>query len=145
MPTAAVLGRLAYIRASTAAASTATTSQTKIAELRNYTLTVEGDVIPIESHDTTGWRESLQHFRRWNWEAEVIYLSTGAAQGALRGEFSTANPGLVNITFGQTSALNAKKWQGKTRLTGFTVNHDTNDAVLGTLRGEGNGSLTRVA
>ncbi len=143
MASAGMHGRFASIRVSTA--STATTAQTAIAELRNYTLTVEGDTIDITSHDSSGWRELLNGTRRWSWEAEVIYLSTGAGQVVVRPEFTTANPGLVNISFKQSTSNTAKLWKGKTRLTGFDINHDTNDAVLGTMRGEGSGSLTRTA
>lgn len=143
MASAALHGRFGSIRLSTS--STATTAQTAIAELRNYTLTVEGDYIDVTSHDSSGWREGLNGTRRWSWTADVVYLSTGAGQAIYRPEFTTSNPGLVNVTFKQSTSNTAKLWKGKTRLTGFTANHDTNDAVLGTLTGEGSGALTRSA
>lgn len=49
MPSNALHGRFGTLRFSTS--STATTSQTKVAELRNYTLTVEGDTIDVSNHD----------------------------------------------------------------------------------------------
>ena len=143
MASAALHGRFASLRVSTA--STATTAQTALAELQNYTVTVEGDYIDVTSHDSSGWREGLNGTRRWSWEAEVVYLSTGAGQLVLRPEFTTATPGLVNVTFKQTTSNTAKLWKGKTRITGFDISHPTNDAILGTIRGEGSGSLTRTA
>lgn len=148
MATAAITGRKAYIRASTASASTATTSQTALAELQNYTLTVNADTIDVTSHDSAGWKEVLTGIRNFSWSADLVYLSTGAGQGALRAALLTsaaAGPGLVNITFMQTTATNAKKYQGKTRLTSFELTHDTNNAVLGKMSGVGSGALTRVA
>lgn len=143
MASAALLGRGGSIRFSTS--STATSSQTKIGELRNYTFTVDGDVIDVTSHDSSGWREILQGTRSWTVDAEVIYLSTGAGQSIARIEFTTSNPILGNLSLLQTTATNAKLWKGKARITGFTVNHDTNDAIVGTLKFAGSGGLTRVA
>lgn len=145
MATAALTGRLARIRASTAAASTATTSQTALAELQNYTLTVNGDVIDVTSHDSSGWKEVLTGIRSWSWSADVVYLSTGAGQGALRANFVGATPALLNITFLQTTTLTAKKYQGKTRLTSFELSHGTNDAILGKMSGVGSAALARTA
>lgn len=143
MATAALLGRGGQVRFSTS--STATSSQTKIAELRNYTLTVDGDVIDVTNHDSSGWREILQGTRSWNLDAEVIYLSTGAGQSIARIEFTTSNPVLGHLSLCQTTATNTKLWKGRARITGFTINHDTNDAVLGTLKFAGSGSLARTA
>lgn len=148
MATAAIPGRKAYIRASTASASTATSSQTALAELRDYTLTVTGDVIDVTSHDSNNFKETLPGIRSWSWTADLIYLSTGAGQSALRTAFlSTATAGnpQVNITFMQSTSTSTKKYQGKAYLTSFEISHATNDAVLGKLSGVGNGALKRVA
>lgn len=147
MATAALTGRLARIRASTAAASTATTSQTALAELQNYTLTVSADTIDVTSHDSSGWKETLTGIRSWTWSADVVYLSTGGGQGALRSNLVTgAGPTIpLNITFLQTTTLTAKKWQGKTRLTSFELSHGTNDSILGKMSGVGTAALTRTA
>lgn len=143
MASAALHGRFASLRVSTA--STATTAQSAIAELQNYTLTVEGDYIDVTSHDSSGWREGLNGTRRWSGEAEVVYLSTGVGQAALRTEFSTSNPGLVNATFKQTTSNTTKLWKGKVRITGFDLSHPTNESILGSIRFEGSGPLTRTA
>ena len=147
MATAAITGRKAFIRASTAAASTATSSQTALAELQNYTLTITADSIDVTSHDSSGWKETLTGIRSFSWSADLIHISTGAGQGALRAALLTtiaAGPGLVNITFMQSTSITAKKYQGKTRLTGFEHTHGTNDAVLGKMSGIGSGSLKRT-
>jgi len=148
MATAGLTGRKAILRASTAAASTATTSQTAFAELQNYTLTVSSDVIDVTSHDSAGFKEVLQGIRSWSWSADLIHISTGAGQGALRAALLTtaaAGAPLVNISFMQTTATASKKFVGKTRLTGFEVSHGTNDAVLGKMSGVGSGALARTA
>ena len=145
MATAAIPGRLASLRASTAAASTATSSQTALAELKNYTLTIDTTPIDVTNHDSSGWKEHIHGIRSWSWTADLVYLSTGAGQGALRANLLGATPALINVTFKQSTSNTSKKYQGKTRVTSFDLNTATDDAVLGTMSGVGNGALTRTA
>ena len=145
MASAAIPGRLAYLRASTAAASTATTSQTQITELKNYVLTVAANEIDVTSHDSSGWKETLTGTRSWSWTADLVYLSTGPMQGALRANLLGATPALLNISFKQSTSNSAKKYQGKTRLTGFELSHEQDSEVLGKLSGVGSGILVRTA
>src|SRR5262245_21342622 len=145
MPSAAVPGRKAYIRSSTAAASTATRSQTLWAGLTNYTLTIDRGMIDVTNHDSSGWHENLSGILTWSGSAKVNYLSTGAGQGALRAHVLGTNPALVNMTFQATTSATAKKYQGKARITGFDQTNPTNDAVLGTISFEGSGALVRTA
>ena len=143
MASAALHGRHGTIRISTT--STATSSQTKIAELNTYTITAEADTIDVTNHDSTGWQETLLGTRRWNIEADVMYLSTGAGQSIARIEFTTATPVRVNLTLTQTSSITTKLWKGKGWVSGWTASHDQNDAVKGTLRFFGSGTLARTA
>jgi len=145
MPTASVTGRKAYIRSSTAAASTASTSQTLWAEITDYTLTVERAEINVTNHDSSGFHENLSGIATWRWSGDVNYLSTGAGQGALRQHVLGVNPITVNITFQQTTTVTAKKYQGKTRITMFDVKHPTDGAVTGTIAGIGTAALARTA
>jgi len=145
MASAAITGRKAYLRSSTAAASTATTSQTLWAEIRDYTLTFERAESDVTNHDSSGWHENLSGTATWRWTGAVNYISTGAGQGALRAHSLGTNPALINITFQATTAATAKKYQGKTRITGWDHNAPTNDAVLGNISGIGSGPLVRTA
>ena len=140
MPSAALTGRLGELRFSTA--STATTAQTKLAELRDYVLTIEADMIDVTSHDSSGWKENVYGTRRWSWTAELAYLSTQAAQADVRD--ALLNNQQLNATFKQSTSNTTKKYQGKTRVTQFTAGHPTNDAVLGTMAGEGTLAITRT-
>ena len=143
MASAAIHGRYGTIRLSTS--SSATTAQTKIAELNTYTITNEADTIDVTNHDSTGHMETLLGTRRWSAECDVMYLSTGAGQALARIEFSTASPQRVYITLTQTTSLTAKLWKGRAWITGWTASHDQNDAVKGTLRFVGSGALARTA
>lgn len=145
MATASITGRKAYIRSSTAAASTATTSQSVWAEILDYTLTVDRAAIDVTNHDSSGWNENLSGIVKWSGSGRLNHISTGAGQGALRAHILTANPGLVNFTFQQTTVAASKKFQGKARVTGFDVTHPTEGAVQGTISWEGSGALTRTA
>lgn len=145
MASASITGRKAYIRSSTAAASTATTSQTAWAEILNYTLTVERDEIDVTNHDSSGWHENLSGIAKWTLSGNMNYLSTGAGQGALRAHILGTNPGLVNVTAMATTSATAKKYQGKLRLTGFAQENPTDGAVTGSISGVGSGALVRTA
>jgi len=116
-----------------------------LAELLDYTLTVEETNIDVTNHDSSGWDESIIGTRRWTWDASANYLSTGAGQGALRQSLIDADATLY-ITFQATTSATAKKYQGKTRLISFSQQNNTvNGQVTGTFRGQGNGPITRVA
>ena len=141
MASAAIPARKAYLRSSSA--SSASTTQTVMAELIDFTLTVEEDNALVTNHDSSGWEESIIGIRRWSWEASCNYLSTGAGQG-LRQSLIDADPN-VYVTFQATTSVTAKKFQGKTRLSGFTMGANTPDQVQGTFRGQGTGAIVRTA
>ena len=145
MATVAQTGRLAAIYSSTAIASTATTSQTKWLGLQDYTLTLDRDEIDVTSHDSSGFHDNLSGIAKWSWDAKIVYASTGAQQGALRAMVLGTNPALVPISFAQSTSKTAQKYVGKTRITGFSVSHGTDNAVLGTMKGVGSGPLVRTA
>lgn len=145
MASVAQTGRLAQIYSSTTLASTATSSQTRWLNLQDYTLTLDRNEIDVTSHDSSGFHDNLSGIAKWSWDAKVVYASTAAGQGALRAYVLGSNPGLVNISFLQSTAKTTQKYQGKTRITGFTVTHGTDNAVLGTIKGVGSGPLVRTA
>lgn len=142
MATAAIPGRKAYIRSSSA--SSASTSQTLLAELLDYTLTVESPEIPVTNHDSSGWEENILGIRKWSWEASCNYLSTGAGQEELRQSLLDADA-TVWITFQATTSAAAKKHVGKTRITRYTQANPTEGQILGTFAGVGNGVIARTA
>ena len=143
MATAAVTGRKAYIYWSTAS-SKATSAQTKIAELTDYTLTVDRPVIDVTNHDSSGFAESLSDVAKITWDAKMNYLSTGV-QGSARAFVLGVNPGLGAISFLLTTSITAHKYAGKTRITGFTQTNPTKGEVGGTIKGEISGPLTRTS
>lgn len=139
---AAIPGRKAYLRSSSA--SSASTAQVLLAELLDYTLTVEEDNIDVTNHDSSGWAEAIIGIRRWSWEASANYLSTGVGQGALRQSLIDGDA-TVYVTFQATTSNTAKKYQGRTRLTGFTQANPTAGQIVGTFRGQGTGPIVRTA
>lgn len=142
MPTNALSGRSAYLRFSSA--SSQTTAQAQMAELRNFTLRVNGATIDVTNHDSSGWEENLVGIRNWDWDADCNWLSTGTAQGALRQSLIDADANIF-VTFKFTTSNTAKKFQGKTRLTGFEQSAPTDAEVLGRFSGRGNGAIVRTA
>jgi len=144
MASAGTVGRRAFLYWSSAS-SKATTSQTKIAELQDFTFTADRDLIDVTSHDSSGWKESLPGTFKGSWTAKVVYLSTGAAQGAMRKVFLGALPAMSAISILATSFTSKHKYTGLTRLSGFTMTAATDNAVLGDLKGEISGALTRTS
>jgi predicted secreted protein len=143
MPTAALAGRFGSIKTSTS--STNTAAQTAVAELTNYRLTVNASLINVTSHDSSGWEDNIVGIRSWEGTADVVYLSTGAGQAALRTTLTTATPNLVNFSFKQSTSDSAKKWQGAGYVTSWDVSHGTDEAILGTISFRGARPLTRTA
>ena len=141
-PSAAIPGRKAYLRSSSA--SSASSSQVLMAELLDFNLTVELDGIDVTNHDSSGWMESIVGLRHWSWDATANYISTGVGQGALRQSLIDADQ-LVYLTFQATTALTAKKYQGKVRITAFGQGNNSNtQQVQATFRGIGNGPIVRT-
>jgi Phage major tail protein 2. len=142
-PSAAIPGRKAYLRSSSN--SSQSSSQVVMAELLDFTFTVEEDNIDVTNHDSSGWAESIIGIRRWSWDATANYLSTGAGQGALRQSLVDADASLY-ITFQATTSITAKKYQGRTRLTAFgQQNNSVNGQVQASFRGQGTGPIVRTA
>lgn len=139
--TIAIPGRKAYIRSSSA--SSATTAQTLLAELLDYTLTVETGTHDVTNHDSSGWEENILGIRKWSWEASCNYISTGS-QGALRQSLLDHDATLW-ITFQATTSASAKKYVGKTRAIRFTQANPTDGQIAGSFSGIGNGSIARTA
>lgn len=142
MASAAIPARKAYLRSSSA--SSQSTAQTLLAELTDLTFTVEEDNIIVTNHDSSGWEESIIGIRRATWEAGCNYLSTGAGQGALRQSLIDGDASIF-ITVQATTTVTAKKFQGRTRLTGFTMGADTPGEIKGTFRGQMTGAIVRTA
>lgn len=141
-PSGAIPARKAYLRSSSA--SSATTSQVVMAELVDFTFTVEEDNIDVTSHDSSGWVESIIGLRRASWDANANYLSTGVGQGALRQSLIDGDATLY-VSFQATTSPTAKKFQAKTRLTAFTMAADTQSEVKGSFRGVITGPVVRTA
>jgi hypothetical protein len=88
--------------------------------------------------------ENISGIARWRGTADLVYLSTGI-QGTVRKVLLGTNPISANFTFKQSTSNTAKKYQGKAFVTGFEANHETNNAVLGTLTFVGTAALTRTS
>lgn len=141
MATVAIPGRKAYIRFSTA--SSATTAQSLVQELQDFTLTVNTADIVLTNHDSSGWEERMDGIKGAEWEATLNYVSTGV-QGTMRQSLLDGDANQY-VTFQATTAAASKKYQFKTRLRSFTQSNPTDGQVAGTIRGQSHGAITRTA
>lgn len=141
MATIAIPGRKAYLRFSSA--STATTSQTALLELQNFTLTVNESDIVVTSHDSSGWEERITGIRSAKWTASANFISTGA-QGSMRQSLLDADA-TQNVTFLMTTSVTAKKFSFKTRVQEFSCDTPTEGQATAAFGGASHGSISRTA
>jgi predicted secreted protein len=77
-PTNATAGYAGFLYA-----GASTGSITKIAELREWTISAEMSEIDATSHDSSGQREIIAGIRSWSGSAEYLFASTAATQTQL--------------------------------------------------------------
>lgn len=141
MATIALPGRKAYLRFSSA--SSATTSQTALLELQNFTLRVAESDIVVTSHDSSSWEERIPGIRSASWEATANFVSTGA-QGSMRQSLLDADASQY-VTFMMSTSVTAKKFAFKTRVQEFGAETPTEGQITASFRGASHGAITRTA
>ena len=137
MATAAIAGYKAIVKTSTAAGQ----SQTKIGELRDYTLNTTHDTFDATSHDSSGERERIGGITGWTGSAEALFVDDDASQRqifeALNGQTK------INVSFlpvGSSSANDS--WEGTGFIAGHELTGPNEDAAALSIEIEGTGVLT---
>lgn len=137
MATSALAGFKGFITLSTASGG----AGTRIAELRDYTMSVEHAEIDATSHDSSGDREIIAGTGSWNGNAELLTVITNTEQQELYDVLVART--LVDIEFVPTGSTGDGTFSGSGFVTGFDMGAPNDDALNTSLTFQGSGALTR--
>lgn len=137
MATASLAGYKAFLQLSTASGG----SKTRIAELRDYTLTVEHAEIDATSHDSSGTREVIAGTDNWTGSAELLTVIANAEQ---KEAFDiTVGKTLVDFEFVPTGSSSDGSFSGSGFMRTFEMGAPNEDALNTSVSMVGSGALTR--
>lgn len=138
MATAAIAGYKAIVKTSTSTGG----AQTKIGELRDYTLSGTHETFDATSHDSSGERERIGGITGWTGSAEALYVDDNASQ---RQVFDSLNGQIkVDFSFMPIGSSSGDHWTGTGFVTGHELTGPTEDAAAVALEFEGTGVLTHT-
>jgi predicted secreted protein len=138
MATAAIAGYTAIVKTSTVSGG----AETKIGELRDYTLTGTHDTFDATSHDSSGERERIGGITGWTASAEALYLDDAASQ---RNVFDALNGQTkVSFSFMPFGSSSGDHWTGDGFITGHELTGPNEDAAALAIEMEGTGVLTHT-
>lgn len=137
MATSALAGYSAFLSLSTASGG----SKTRIAELRDYTMSVEHAEIDATSHDSSGDREIIAGTGSWNGTADLLTVISNTEQQEAYDVLVTRV--LVDFEFVPTGSTGDGTFSGSGFLTGFDMGAPNDDALNTSISFQGTGALTR--
>lgn len=137
MATSALAGYKAVLALSTSTSG----AVTKIAELRDYTMSVEHAEIDATSHDSSGDREIIAGTGSWNGTAELLTVIADATQKAAF-DLLTART-KVDAEFYPTGSSSDGFFNGQMFFTGFDMSAPNDDALATSISFAGTGVLAR--
>ena len=136
MATAAFAGYKGIVKTSTAAGS----SETKIGELREYSVTGAHETFDATSHDSSGERERIGGIVGWTGSAEALLIDDDATQ---RQVFTALNGATkVSFSFMPIGSSSGDHWVGDGFITSHEVSGPNEDAAALGLEFEGTSVLT---
>lgn len=117
MATKAVAGRKAVVFMTVTSSGTLNAAA-RIAEVRNWTLTVSETPIDATSNDSSGWEENIDGAKAWNLRAAMANLSTNANQATLVSVFGSTTRKWMTV---QPTTAKTQKWAGYSRVVDYEV------------------------
>lgn len=117
-------------------------TETRIAKVREATLTIEAETIDTTNFDTNGWAESIPSFRSWSVDAELLYVPDDTSQEDLEDALFANSP--VTVILYPKNAPSAKGYKGTAYITSFEVGAPVDDGVTISVTLTGTGALTKV-
>lgn len=137
MATSALAGYKAFISLSTASGG----AKTRVAELRDYTMSVEHAEIDATSHDSSGDREIIAGTGSWNGSAELLTVISNTEQKEAYDVLVART--LIDLEFVPTGSTGDGTFSGSGFVTGFDMGAPNDDALNTSLSFQGTGALTR--
>lgn len=139
MATSAIAGYKAALHFSTSTGG----SVSRLAELRDYTLTLEHAEIDGTSHDSSGTREVIAGTNSWNGSAELLTVMANATQKAVF-DLLTAKT-KIDAEFYPTGSSSDGYFSGQAFFTTFELSAPNEDALATNINFVGTGTLTRTS
>ena len=113
----------------------------RLAELRDFTLSLEHAEIDGTSHDSSGTREVIAGTNSWNGSADVLMVMANAGHKAAF-DLLTAKTKL-DLEFYPTGSSSDGYYSGEAFFTTFELGAPNDDALATSLNFVGTGALTR--
>lgn len=137
MATSALAGYKAVLAVSTSTAG----AVTAIAELRDYTMSVEHAEIDATSHDSSGDREIIAGTGSWNGTADALFVMANQTH---KDAFDLlVSRTKTNAEFYPTGSSSDGFFSGEMFFTGFDLSAPNDDALAVSLSFAGTGVLAR--
>jgi len=117
-------------------------TETRIAKVREATLTIEAETIDATNFDTEGWAENIPSFRSWSVDAELLYVPDDTSQEDLEDALFANSP--VTVVLYPKDAASMKGYKGTAYITSYEVGAPVDDGVTISATLTGTGPLTKV-
>lgn len=101
--------------------------QTKVAEVREVTLTVTHDVIDTTTHDDAPWLTNIAGLRSYTLSGEKLYLAGNAAQEELIDKILDGTA--INFELRPKEGTGLRKFTGTARMTSWEIAEPNDDAA----------------
>lgn len=137
MATNALAGYKGFLTTSTATGGTAT----RVAEIMDWTMSVEHNEIDATSHDSSGTREVIQGVDMWNGSAELLHVQSEATHQELFDVL--VGKTLIDFEFVPTGSTADGSYSASGFITGYELSAPGEDALGASLSFVGSGQLVR--
>lgn len=115
------------------------TTSTRVAKVRDATLSVEAETIDTTSFDTRGWAENIASFKSWSVDAELLYVPDDTTQQAIQDALFNDTP--LTIELFPRDEDSQTGFKGQVVVTSFEVGIPVDDAVTISVTFTGTGEL----
>lgn len=140
MATSALAGYKGLLTTSTASGG----SKARLAEVMDYTLTVEHAEIDATSHDSSGTREVIAGIDSWSGSAELLHIQAGSSVGTVNALLDVLlGKTLIDFEFAPTGSTADGTYSGSGFVTNFEVNAPGEDALNTSISFVGTGAIVR--
>lgn len=137
MATSALAGYKGVLTLSTATGQT----KTRLAEVTDWSVSVEHSEIDATSHDSSGTREVIGGIDQWNGSGELLHVQTEATHQELFDVL--VNKAFVDFEFFPTGSSSDGSYSGTGFVTDFELNSPGEDALATSFSFVGSGALVR--
>ena len=137
MPTSAIAGYKAALFVSTSTGG----AVARLAELKDYTLTVNHTEIDATSHDSSGVREVIAGITDWSGSANLLHIMADAKHKGIFDLMFTRVK--AKFEFYPTGSSSDGNYTGEGFFTGFELGAPGEDALGNSVSFVGTGALTR--